>query len=421
MTRRVVFVESNTTGTGELFARRALALDLAVSVVAADHARYRFGDIAGVQTITADTADTAGLTSLVGALGTRTAPVAAVMSTSDHFVGVAAAVATRLLLDGPRPDAIERCRDKRLQHRCLAAAGVPTPQSQSATSVRDALAAAEELGYPVICKPNVGSGSVGVRLCAHREELRGHAGRLLASATNERGAAIMPVVLLEEFIAGDEYSIEIVDGAVQAVIRKHLGATPHFVEIGHDYPATPGEGVAERLCAVAQDAVAALGLTCGPSHVEARTAPGGVRIIEVNPRLAGGRIPVLVHRCGGPDTIEATIRAALGEAPRSPVRAMLHGALRFVVVSQCSVAGRVAPSRLGEHGGWEAEMYVAAGARLQPHGDFRDRVGHVLACGPSGEQAQHIATQRAADLAATLVPAIDPAIDAPVTALEVGT
>lgn len=49
------------------------------------------------------------------------------------------------------------CGDKRLTTQALVAAGVPTPQVRVAFTPESALAAIEELGYPVVLKPTTGS------------------------------------------------------------------------------------------------------------------------------------------------------------------------------------------------------------------------------------------------------------------------
>ena len=49
------------------------------------------------------------------------------------------------------------CGDKRRTTQALVAAGVPTPQTRIAMSPEAALQAIEELGYPVVLKPTVGS------------------------------------------------------------------------------------------------------------------------------------------------------------------------------------------------------------------------------------------------------------------------
>jgi [lysine-biosynthesis-protein LysW]--L-2-aminoadipate ligase len=56
-----------------------------------------------------------------------------------------------------RPEVIETCGDKLATSAVLAAAGVPTPRTVVAFGAEEALARCEELGYPVVLKPVVGS------------------------------------------------------------------------------------------------------------------------------------------------------------------------------------------------------------------------------------------------------------------------
>jgi [lysine-biosynthesis-protein LysW]---L-2-aminoadipate ligase len=56
-----------------------------------------------------------------------------------------------------RPEVIEACGDKLATSAVLAAAGVPTPRTVVAFSADEALERCEELGYPVVLKPVVGS------------------------------------------------------------------------------------------------------------------------------------------------------------------------------------------------------------------------------------------------------------------------
>ncbi|MBO9307866.1 lysine biosynthesis protein LysX [Thermomicrobium sp.] len=70
------------------------------------------------------------------------------------------------------PHLLEVCNDKLRTTALLAAAGVPQPRVMVAFSPEEALAAAEELGYPVVIKPPLGSW-----------------GRLLARVHSRRAAA----------------------------------------------------------------------------------------------------------------------------------------------------------------------------------------------------------------------------------------
>ncbi len=56
-----------------------------------------------------------------------------------------------------RIDVVENCGDKLRTSSLLQAAGVPTPDTRVASTPEAALQAIEELGYPVVLKPTVGS------------------------------------------------------------------------------------------------------------------------------------------------------------------------------------------------------------------------------------------------------------------------
>ena len=74
---------------------------------------------------------------------------------------------------GPRAQVIERFASKYAVRRMLAANGLPTvPGSRGiVTDLADALAQAEEAGYPVLLKPSAGGGGRGMRLVRSAREM----------------------------------------------------------------------------------------------------------------------------------------------------------------------------------------------------------------------------------------------------------
>ena len=392
---RFAFIESNTTGSGRLFARAAVGLGLKPMMVSAMPERYPYVEEDHLEVLRADTSD---LHQLIAAIRERMAgqKVAGVMSSSDYFVAAAATVAAALGLAGPSPEAMCAVRDKFVQRTRLEAAGVPVPQYRYATAASRAASAAEAIGYPVVLKPCSGSGSYGVKLCVTGAEVEAHAKTLLAITANERGQPLPPGILVEELAVGPEYSIETFNTSVVGITAKHLGALPHFVEVGHDFPAELGKASYDALARTAVNALAALGLGWGPSHIEARITSSGPRIIEVNPRLAGGFIPELVRLALGIDLIALTVSAVAGKQPRIQKTANRHASIRFLLPPRpgkfMGISSGVAASQLP--GGLQLSIYRKPGEQVRQHGDFRDRVGHVIAVGQTGSAAR-----RAADAA----------------------
>ena len=399
----LLFIESNTSGTGRLFARTARDLGFEPVLISRQPRRYPYVAEDAVRNIEADTVDLDVLRSLVQQLA-NSEGVAGVTSSSEYFIATAARMAAELGLPGPDADAVAACRNKATQRRRLEEAGLDRVCHAGVTGVTDAVQAAIGIGLPVVLKPIAGSGSVGVRLCATMAEVAAHARALLA---NPSGGAL----LVEEAVRGDEYSVEIFHDAVIGVTRKHLGALPHFVEMGHDFPAPLATDAADRIADFALAATRALGLTWGPLHVELRLGEDGPHLMEVNPRLAGGFIPELVRQATGIDLIRATVELVVGRTPDVVRTRREHAAIRFLTPSDDGLwfatdgleSARDAPFLR------DLRLYRTSPLLVARRGDFQDRLGHALASAHTLEGAM-----AAADLARA-------AVRFRVTADDVGT
>ncbi|MCQ6246001.1 ATP-grasp domain-containing protein [Streptomyces malaysiensis] len=386
--RWLAFVESNTTGTGREFCAAARARGLRPVLLTRDPGRYVYVEQDGIDTRLLDTGDLAAVVDCCARL-VADGGLAGVASSSEYFVSTAARAAAKLGLPAADGDAIARCRDKETQVAALAAAGVPVPDSTAVGEVADAVRAADRIGHPVVLKPVLGSGSVGVRLCRDREETRRWAEELLSRSTDERGNPVPARILVQEAVEGPEFSVETFDNAVVTAVAKHIGPRPYFVETGHEVPAPVPDATAAALADTALRALAALGLGWGAAHTELRMSAHGPVVIEVNPRLAGGMIPVAVRAALGVDLVDAVIARAAGQS-RTPARpGRLHAAVRFLrneregrVMDIGGVeAARAAPGVVA------VAIGTAPGRTVRVTNTFQDRLGCVVATGTDGEQA----------------------------------
>jgi biotin carboxylase len=396
--RVLVLVESNTTGTGRDFAVAARARGLRPVVLSPHPDRYPWVAEDDVDVARADTTDPASISALSRAAA-EGSTLAGLVTSSEYFVAVTARAAASLGLPGPDPTAVDRCRDKRRQRMALRHAGVGVPAFAAAVSPEDAVEAATSIGYPVVVKPADGTGSRGVGLCRNATEVRDHSARLLAQRLDERGQPTIPAVLVEEHVTGPEVSVETFGRRIVGVTAKHLGPLPSFVECGHDFPADPAEGPGSP-AALALAAVEALGLGFGAAHTEIRLSPRGPVIIEVNPRLAGGRIPTLIRLATGLDLVGATIDAVTGTDRALPEPGPGHASIRFVVMPQAGRVRRTAgiAAAAGVPGVVDVAIAARPGQRVGGTGSFLDRVGHVITAA-----ATATAAQMAADTALALL------------------
>lgn len=383
------FVESNTTDSGRAFCAAAKARGLRAIMLTVDPTRYRYLAEDGVQYQVLDTGDEAAV--LGACRGLAGSGLAGVTSSSEYFIAMAAEVAARLGLPGPDPVAVRVCRAKDRQRDLLAAAGVAVPRYRVITrDGQPAVAAARELGFPVVVKPATGSGSVGVRLCVNGREVSVAVSDLLTRTADERGTPITPVVLVEEYVRGAEFSVETLDDVVIGVTGKHLGPPPFFVETGHDFPAPVPDSVRDALASTALAALAALGLGWGANHTELRLGANGPMVIEVNPRLAGGMIPAVVAAATGIDLVDACLARAVGASFPLVDHRHRAAAIRFLVArgpgELAAIHGLSQACRLP--GVLMARTSVAPGTVLpELTRSFRDRLGYVIASGANTAQA----------------------------------
>lgn len=376
-----LFIESNTSGTGAIFASKAYELGYTPVLVASDPHKYDYACEPWLRLEYCDTYNRNDLKYLAKRLG-GAGTIAGVFSSSEYFIAEAATLARSLGLPGPDPARIEACRDKTVQRQTVSDLGIDDLGYVIARSPDEAAARALQVAGPLVVKPARGSGSCGVKLCCTPAETRAHAAHLLALTPD------MPI-LVEDFAPGREYSVELFDGEVCGLVGKHLGAQPHFVEIGHDFPAQVSPGLADRIGNVGRDCARALGITWGPAHVELRTDGKELHLVEVNPRLAGGFIPSLIQAASGVDLIEATILKAVGREPCMEKHRSESAALRFVVPELDGILTEVFGLQKAQAvpGIVSARLYRVLPQIFQLNHDFRDRIGHLLAVGPDRQTA----------------------------------
>jgi carbamoyl-phosphate synthase large subunit len=191
-------------------------------------------------------------------------------------------------LIGASLEAIHRAEDRSGFQRTMLAAGLDVPRAGTGTTVEEALALAESIGYPVIVRPSFTLGGGGSGFAANRHELAGVAARSLA---------ISPVheILVEESIAGwKEFELEVMrDGADNAVIVCSIeNVDPMGVHTGDSITVAPQQTLTDREYQQMRDAaievLRAIGVETGGSNVQFAVEPSSGRqvLIEMNPRVS---------------------------------------------------------------------------------------------------------------------------------------
>lgn len=389
----VILIESNTTGTGAAYLREFLFAGVEVIFLTSDPDRY---DFLNDDRVCVEIIDTENFEILLSKCRSKRNDclLIGISSFSDFYALTAARIADCLGLPGPDPEAVKSARDKRLQKQKLADAHIPTAAFASWDASKKNFADLPKI--PVVVKPQFGSGSIGVKLCRTDTELRTHIEALTRDMGDVRLNQLDRSVLIEQFIAGAEYSVEIFDCQVIGIVKKHTTAPPFFIETGHDFPALLPPDTIRRLEQLAIDAAHALNLRWGPVHVELiqETISGELFVIEVNPRLAGGWIPKLIKLGSEIDLIRTTALKVMGEQVEIPqIKLTRHCAIRFIMPSNAGLLKKVA--KLQEVAEFdlvtEVSVYRMPGTEIAIRHDYRDRLGHIITSGNSTIEADQAA------------------------------
>ncbi|RNJ42617.1 hypothetical protein B5V01_16600 [Mesorhizobium erdmanii] len=395
--RALILLEGHPRGNGLLYVQAAQRLGLHPITLSTDPARYDYLAAEKLEAIRVDTDNLGALIRECSRLG-ATYDIAGITGFSGDDESVYATVSKlcrHFNLPGPDPVSIERCCDKFVQRQLLAEGGVPMPAYRLAANATDVESSAAEIGLPVILKPALGSGSIGVRLCRNVDELAEHTSYLLGGKHIWRSS---PRILVEEFAQGPYYSADIMGNEVVGIYAGDFGPPPHFVFREFTLPAPLTDDEHERIADVSLSCLRALGLGWGPSCIEFRWTKLGPVVIEVNPRLGGAPGPQLVQLACGIDLITEHIKLAIGEEWDLRRKHSHIAAARFLVPDRNGILDWIdGDSRAtAVPGVAEVKFYIRPKTPIVRKGDYRDWIGHVIATSPCHAQTEAI-LQRAVD------------------------
>ncbi len=232
---------------------------------------------------------------------------AVVTAATDKPLVMMARVAKELNLPFYSVETAQWSTDKYQMKQRFIAGGVPCAKGRLVKSAQETA----DFVYPVIVKPRDNSGSRGVKLCRTQEELQSCIDEALEYSH-------LDSVLVEEFIEGQEYSIESLhyNGKTEVIqfTEKKTTEFPYNVELGHKQPANLTENQRNAVRDVVAKIGDALYFENCPSHTELKINERGIFVIETSPRLGGDYITsTLVPLSTGINIEDQLLNIALGE------------------------------------------------------------------------------------------------------------
>ena len=258
--------------------------------------------------------------------------------------------------------------------------GVPCAKGRLVKSIEEIT----DLVFPVIVKPRDNSGSRGVKLCRTIGELESSMAEALEYSR-------LDSVLVEEFIEGQEYSIEGLhyNGKSEVIqfTEKKTTEFPYNVELGHKQPANLTEGQKDSVREIVSKIGEALRFENCPSHTELKINERGLFVIETSPRLGGDYITsTLVPLSTGINMEDQLLNIALGKAVDTKTgRVERASGVCFLNLS----CGRITTidSSIKEVGSWPSVHSFAhhfkVGEEIHPITSSLNRYGQFIVWGES--------------------------------------
>lgn len=380
-----VFIESNTSGTGELFVKEIINRSLEPVFITKDPKKYSFLKNYLIHPVVLDTNDESAILEKVRSL----ASVVGVFSTSELYIETAANISKKIGLPCNNPTSIRKCRDKFLLSCELSQKDIKTPKtlkvSLDGPKCNDLMS---DFTFPVIVKPSKLSGSVGVKLCQNNEDLL----EFIEELTNKNKTAYFleqdSDIIIQEYIDGEEYSVETITNGnkhtLVGITKKYLGKLPYFIEVGHDFPGLMPEDT--DYCLIEETvtkALDAIGFRFGPAHTEIRISKNTPYVIEINPRLAGGMIPKLISISTGKNIISDVVDHHLGTDLSVEFKPQQFTSLRFILPPEETHVTGIDVSQVLDSGENFSEIVIQKDpSQIQErYNDFRDRIGYLLFAG----------------------------------------
>jgi biotin carboxylase len=321
---------------------------------------------------------------------------------ADRAVPVVAAVAERLGLPGIGTETAHLMTHKVAMRRRLAEGGVPQPQFAAVRVRREAIPAAETVGFPAVLKPADSGGQRGVFLLNSLDDLDRHLHAALAESPS--GEAIV-----ESYHEGLELNGLVVARGGEPyplLLSDRLRPRGEGFGVGwiHSYPSKLFGDALEEAERVALRAVRTLGLEDGIAFPQLIVADGEARVVEVAARIPGGQMADLAFHALGVDLVEIALRQALGQDVPDEIVKPRHSsptAIRFLTARPGPLpVGKVTRvsglERVREAPGVvQADVFLQEGETIRPVRLDGDRRGYVIAVGQTNVQALELAESAA--------------------------
>ncbi len=390
----VVFLEIHPSFEAAFAAARHLGVRVAYLTANAANAEAIAGRVNEVLLVPSLSFE--GTARAIDALRARAGDITAVWTVKDYYVPLAAALNARFASSknvfSVRAAAISK--NKLLMRRAYE--GSPY---NPAYTVIDADQAGEAPFEKCVLKPFLGYSSIGVELVKDRGDFAAAVARSASTLPSLYANVVVPEddetmkfearLICEEFVGGEEYSVEVFvnRGRAQSlgICGKSPMVAPYFEEISYAMPAAIPAETAARLEDAACDVVERLGINWGMAHLEFKVDGDRIVLLDIGLRIGGGGLAHDQAFLSSGREAATAVLAQLCELDPEPYLRQTCEDSMLLYLFQVREGGRVValPSALSSEPEDGASLVrvvhlAAPGDALRPYPNYSGHPGYAL-------------------------------------------
>ncbi|GGA33049.1 ATP-grasp domain-containing protein [Psychrobacillus lasiicapitis] len=256
---------------------------------------------------------------------------------------------------------------------------------------------------PFIIKPPISNGSKDVLLVETIEKFANALKLLKKNHPNNP-------LLIEEFLQGPQYLIEILvynnDIKFLGLVEQEVLYNGRFIVTGYRFPGKVDIAEYRSLCTCISKIIEEIGLENGSCHMEMKLVSGEWKLIETNPRMAGGEMNRIIEEGTGINLLKEILKVHLGEEPILLEKKKKHVYAKYLTIGSrgklLKILGK--EQALMHEGVRHVHIKPLEGRILTTPYSMGNRYACVIAVSETAEQAVGIALEAAKEIKFYLEP-----------------
>ncbi len=213
---------------------------------------------------------------------------------------------------GTSAESIDMAEDRERFDELLERFHIKRPQGRGVLGMEEALAAANELGYPVLLRPSYVIGGQNMVIAHNDEDVRTYMNVILSGKVENP-------VLVDQYLMGKELEVDVISDGTDVLIpgvMQHIERTG--VHSGDSIAVYPPFSIGDRMLRTIVDCSEKLALSLGTKgliNIQYLIYQGELYVIEVNPR-ASRTVPYISKVTGVP-MVDLATQVSVGRPLRS--------------------------------------------------------------------------------------------------------